>query len=80
MLGLEVEDLINPAEKLAPFITPHVIEAVARARMPDRLRVCKVDTLLGNHSGRVQRPECPAGMKGVFRPARQVMFRARALI
>ncbi|MEP6146348.1 MAG: hypothetical protein ABJ201_02980, partial [Nisaea sp.] len=43
MLVLEVEELINPAEKLSPFTIAHVIEAVQHPNA-DRLRVCKVDT------------------------------------
>ncbi|WP_339856559.1 phenylalanine--tRNA ligase subunit beta [uncultured Nisaea sp.] len=68
MLGLEVEELINPAEKLWPFTIAHVIEAVQHPNA-DRLRVCKVDT--GSETIQVVcgAPNARTGMKGVFAPS-----------
>src|SRR4051812_5806982 len=42
-LGLELEELSNPAEKLKPFVVAGVAEA-RRHPNADRLRVCMVDT------------------------------------
>ncbi|MDE1901355.1 MAG: phenylalanine--tRNA ligase subunit beta [Alphaproteobacteria bacterium] len=42
-LGLEVEGVEDPGEKLAPFIVAHLVEAVQHPNA-DRLRVCTVDT------------------------------------
>jgi len=68
MLGLEVEELINPAEKLKPFTIAYVVEAVQHPNA-DRLRVCKVDT--GKEIIQVVcgAPNARTGMKGVFAPA-----------
>lgn len=43
MIGLEVEDVTDPAARLAPFKIARVIEAVQHPNA-DRLRVLKVDT------------------------------------
>ena len=43
MLGLEVEDITNPAETLKGFVVGYVVEA-AQHPNADRLRLCKVDT------------------------------------
>ena len=67
-LGLELEELSNPAEKLKPFVIADVLEARQHPNA-DRLRVCLVST--GNGSP-VQvvcgAPNARAGMKGVFAP------------
>ncbi len=42
-LGLEVEEVVNPVAKLAPFTLARVLEAVQHPDA-DRLRVCKVET------------------------------------
>jgi phenylalanyl-tRNA synthetase beta chain len=42
-LGLEVEEVVNPAGKLAAFTLARVVEAVQHPDA-DRLRVCKVET------------------------------------
>ena len=41
-LGLEVEGVENPADKLAPFVIAHILEAEKHPNA-DKLRVCKVD-------------------------------------
>ncbi|HET6222008.1 MAG TPA: hypothetical protein VFE11_07575, partial [Dongiaceae bacterium] len=43
MLGLEVEDISNPAETLKGFVVGYVVEARQHPNA-DRLRVCTVDT------------------------------------
>ncbi len=42
-LGLEVESIDNPAEKLKDFTVARIIEA-SQHPDADKLRVCKVDT------------------------------------
>ena len=41
-LGLELEELASPAEKLAPFVIANVLEARQHPNA-DRLRVCLVE-------------------------------------
>jgi phenylalanyl-tRNA synthetase beta chain len=68
-LGLEVEDLAGPAERLKPFVIAEVLEARQHPNA-DRLRVCLVDS--GSESP-VQvvcgAPNARTGMKGVFAAA-----------
>lgn len=68
MIGLEIEDIHNPAEVLAPFHVAHVISAEQHPDA-DRLRVCKVDT--GTETVQVVcgAPNAKTGMKGVFAPS-----------
>jgi phenylalanyl-tRNA synthetase beta chain len=68
-LGLEVEDVSNPAEKLKSFVIANVLEARQHPNA-DRLRVCLVDP----GRGAPVQVVCGAsnartGMKGVFAPA-----------
>lgn len=67
-LGLELEELSNPAERLKPFVIANVIEARQHPNA-DRLRVCIVNTGAG---GPIQvvcgAPNARTGMKGVFAP------------
>ncbi len=67
-LGLELEGVIDPTEKYAPFKVAHVISAVQHPDA-DRLRVCQVDT--GNETVQVVcgAPNARTGMKGIFAPA-----------
>jgi len=69
-LGLEVESVDNPTEKLAPFTIAHVTEAKPHPNA-DRLQLCMVD--IGDGKAPVQvvcgAPNARAGMKGVFAPA-----------
>jgi phenylalanyl-tRNA synthetase beta chain len=69
MLGLEVEGIVDPAARLAPFTVGYVREARPHPNA-DRLSVCLVE--IG--SGAVVQVVCGApnartGMKGVFAPA-----------
>jgi len=66
-IGLEVEDVFDPAEALAPFVVGEVIEATQHPDA-DRLRVCKVSA-----GGEIVQVVCGApnartGLKGVFAP------------
>lgn len=67
-LGLEIESVDNPAEKLAPFRIAYVEEAVQHPDA-DKLRVCKVNT--GSEVIQVVcgAPNARTGMKGVFAPS-----------
>src|SRR5262245_57349694 len=67
-LGLELEELSNPAESLKPFVIADVVEARQHPNA-DRLRVCLVSTGVGDPVQVVcGAPNARAGMKGVFAP------------
>ena len=66
MIGLEVEDVVDPAKKLAPF---HIAKVIAAEQHPnaDRLKVLKVDTGSGEPLQVVcGAPNARAGLVGVF--------------
>lgn len=68
-IGLEVEEVDDPAQKLQAFIIAKVVEAKPHPNA-DRLRVCMVDTGSGEPVQVVcGAPNARAGMKGVFSPA-----------
>ncbi len=68
-LGLELEGLANPAEKLRPFVIADVVEARQHPNA-DRLRVCLVSTGAGAPVQVVcGAPNARTGMKGVFAAA-----------
>lgn len=71
MIGLEVEDVVDPAAKLAPFAVAHILEAEKHPDA-DKLKLCKVEALV---DGKVQvlqvvcgAPNAKAGLRGVFAP------------
>lgn len=68
-IGLEVESVDNPAEKLAPFTVARVLEAKPHPNA-DRLRVCQVEVTPGKPSVEVVcgAPNARTGMIGVFAP------------
>jgi phenylalanyl-tRNA synthetase beta chain len=67
-IGLEVERVENPAEKLKGFVVARVIEAKQHPNA-DRLRVCMVETGSGNPVQVVcGAPNARTGMIGVFSP------------
>jgi len=67
-IGLEVEGVENPAEKLAPFVVGHVLTA-ERHPQADKLQVLTVDAGTGETLQVVcGAPNAKAGMKGVFGP------------
>src|SRR5690606_18733898 len=68
-IGLEVESIDNPAEKLAPFIIARVLEARPHPNA-DRLRVCRVEVAPGKPPVEVVcgAPNARTGMIGVFAP------------
>jgi phenylalanyl-tRNA synthetase beta chain len=67
-LGLDVEELANPAEKLAPFVVALVLDARQHPNA-DRLSLCLVD-FGGDKPLQVVcgAPNARTGMKGVFAP------------
>jgi phenylalanyl-tRNA synthetase beta chain len=67
LIGLEVEGIENPAEKLGAFTTAKVLEAVQHPNA-DRLRVCRVETKDGEFQVVCGAPNARTGMVGVFAP------------
>ncbi|WP_300973325.1 phenylalanine--tRNA ligase subunit beta [Sphingomonas sp. LHG3406-1] len=66
-LGLEVESVDNPAEKLAPFVIAEVLSA-ERHPQADKLQVLQVEFGQGPMQVVCGAPNARAGMKGVFGP------------
>ncbi|MGE3626369.1 MAG: phenylalanine--tRNA ligase subunit beta [Hyphomicrobiales bacterium] len=64
-IGLEVEEVVDPAARLAPFTVAEVLEAVQHPDA-DRLRVCKVKTKDGMVQVVCGAPNARAGLIGVF--------------
>lgn len=67
MAGLEIEDIDNPADKLAAFTVAHV-KAAEPHPDADRLRVCTVDTIDGEKQIVCGAPNARAGMTAVYAP------------
>jgi phenylalanyl-tRNA synthetase beta chain len=69
VIGLEVEGIDNPSEKLAPFTVARVLDARPHPNA-DRLRVCQVEVEPGGTPVEVVcgAPNARAGMIGVFAP------------
>ncbi|MEH6694004.1 MAG: phenylalanine--tRNA ligase subunit beta [Hyphomonas sp.] len=65
--GLEVEEVIDPAAKLAPFTVCKVIEAVPHPDA-DKLRVCQVETVDGMKQIVCGAPNARAGMTAIYAP------------
>jgi phenylalanyl-tRNA synthetase beta chain len=66
-IGLEVEEVSNPAQKLAPFVVAEVLSA-ERHPQADKLQVLSVDAGKGPVQVVCGAPNARAGMKGVFGP------------
>ncbi|MEM8799809.1 MAG: phenylalanine--tRNA ligase subunit beta [Pseudomonadota bacterium] len=65
-LGLEVEEIIDPAERLGAFTVAHVVEAAPHPNA-DKLKLCKVDIGDGKIVDIVcGAPNARTGMKAVF--------------
>lgn len=71
-VGLEVENVVDPAEQLSAFVVGEVVECT-RHPDADKLQVCQVDT--GSETVQVVcgAPNARHGMKGVFAPAGTVV-------
>ncbi|KAB2848474.1 MAG: phenylalanine--tRNA ligase subunit beta, partial [Hyphomicrobiaceae bacterium] len=66
-IGIEVEEVQNPAEKLGAFVIARVVEAKQHPQA-DRLRVCQVDTGKGVVEVVCGAPNARTGLVGVFAP------------
>lgn len=66
-IGLEVEEVHDPAVALAPFKVAYVVEAVKHPDA-DKLKVCKVDTGNGIVQVVCGAPNARTGLKGIFAP------------
>jgi len=66
-IGLEVEELFDPAVKLAPFRVAEVVKCEKHPNA-DKLSVCEVDTGKERLQVVCGAPNARAGMKGVFAP------------
>lgn len=65
MLGLEVEGIDDPAERLTGFITAHVVEAAPHPNA-DRLRLCVVEDGQARYQVVCGAPNARAGIKVVL--------------
>src|SRR5207344_3161242 len=66
-IGLEVEEVFDPATALAPFRVAQVLKAEKHPNA-DKLQVCEVDTGTERLQVVCGAPNARAGMKGVFAP------------
>jgi phenylalanyl-tRNA synthetase beta chain len=66
MIGLEVEEIVDPAQKLKPFVVAHIVEAKPHPNS-DHLNLCKVDAGTGTLIDVVcGAPNARTGLKSVF--------------
>jgi phenylalanyl-tRNA synthetase beta chain len=65
VIGLEVEEVFDPADALAPFTVAEVLEAEKHPDA-DKLKVCKVKTAHGTVQVICGAPNARKGLKGVF--------------
>ncbi|MEL6324998.1 MAG: YtpR family tRNA-binding protein, partial [Pseudomonadota bacterium] len=66
-LGLEIEEIDNPADRLKPFTVAKVIAAEPHPDA-DKLRVCTVETVDGTKQIVCGAPNARAGMTAVYAP------------
>ena len=67
MAGLEVEDVHDPATKLAPFTVAKIVSAEQHPNA-DRLRVCQVQTVDGMKEIVCGAPNARAGLTTIYAP------------
>ncbi|TRO96000.1 phenylalanine--tRNA ligase subunit beta [Glycocaulis profundi] len=67
MAGLEIEEIENPAAKLAAFTVAHVTDARPHPDA-DKLRVCTVETVDGTKQIVCGAPNARAGMTAIYAP------------
>jgi phenylalanyl-tRNA synthetase beta chain len=67
MAGLEIEEIENPAAKLAAFTVAHVTDARPHPDA-DKLRVCTVQTVDGTKQIVCGAPNARAGMTAIYAP------------
>ncbi|WP_321397251.1 phenylalanine--tRNA ligase subunit beta [Emcibacter sp.] len=71
-IGLEIEEVENPADTLKPFVIAEVLEAVQHPDA-DKLRVCKVNTGTEVLQVVCGAPNARTGLKGAFAPSGAVI-------
>ena len=67
MAGLEVEEVLDPAAKLAPFTVAKIVSA-ERHPNADRLQVCQVETVDGLKEIVCGAPNARAGLTTIYAP------------
>ncbi|WP_295707349.1 phenylalanine--tRNA ligase subunit beta [uncultured Brevundimonas sp.] len=67
MAGLEVEEVVDPAAKLAPFTVARIVSA-ERHPNADRLQVCQVETVDGMKEIVCGAPNARAGLTTIYAP------------
>ncbi len=67
LVGLEVEDVVDRAKELRPFVVGHVTNVSAHPNA-DRLQLCTVDVGSGEFKVVCGAPNARPGIKGVFAP------------
>ena len=67
MAGLEVEEVLDPASKLAPFTVAKIVSA-ERHPNADRLQVCQVETVDGMKEIVCGAPNARAGLTTIYAP------------
>ena len=67
MAGLEVEEVLDPAAKLAPFTVARILSA-ERHPNADRLQVCQVETVDGVKEIVCGAPNARAGLTTIYAP------------
>lgn len=67
MAGLEVEEVVDPAAKLAPFTVARIVSA-ERHPNADRLQVCQVETIDGMKEIVCGAPNARAGLVTIYAP------------
>src|SRR5688500_1665267 len=66
-IGLEVEEVVDPATRLVPFTVAEVVKCEKHPNA-DKLSVCEVDTGKERLQVVCGAPNARAGLKGVFAP------------
>ncbi|QYF86485.1 phenylalanine--tRNA ligase subunit beta [Brevundimonas sp. PAMC22021] len=67
MAGLEVEEVVDPAAKLAPFTVARIVSAEQHPNA-DRLQVCQVETVDGMKEIVCGAPNARAGLVTIYAP------------
>ena len=67
MAGLEVEEVIDPSARLAPFTVAKIVSA-ERHPNADKLQVCQVDTVDGRKEIVCGAPNARAGLTTIYAP------------
>ena len=70
-IGLEVEEVFDPATALAPFTVAKVLKGEKHPNA-DKLQVCEVDTGSRAPAGRLRRAERARGPQGRVRAGRKL--------